>query len=169
MNKGKKRTHRSQSLNDWKIESLERDDENERNKRARMNEASHDDQNTSDSNMSDETENQPAKSKFGKQNEAEVSNKSLIDADVEIQKKKKENGPPLKSKCALTDELSKYFDEMKELDANSNLFTAICTICKERKSFVRGNTSNLKTHMKRVSFRIHSIFSTRFSYSDSIL
>lgn len=59
----------------------------------------------------------------------------------------------LKPRCELSIGILNYFDDIlpKPNDPESLGLSAICVLCKKRKSYLKGNISNLKTHLKRVN------------------
>lgn len=66
----------------------------------------------------------------------------------------------IKGKTELTDNFLSLFDDITADGANSKKFTARCTLChknEERRSFRKGNISNLKSHIERVNKKIHNL------------
>lgn len=77
-------------------------------------------------------------------------------------KKKKDSHMLMITRSQLSEDILANFDEFESSDPNDEnctTFTARCKHCEEKKSFVNGNNSNLKTHLKRVRFvKFQNIF-----------
>lgn len=61
----------------------------------------------------------------------------------------------LKAKCELTGAILEHFEDFRKDSKYENRYSAKCTLCGKqddtRKYFQKGNNSNLKSHLQRVS------------------
>lgn len=71
------------------------------------------------------------------------------DQSVDVVKAPKKSAYKLKPRSELTKAVLNQFGKPK-LENETNKLSAICRICHESKHFLKGNISNLKTHLKRV-------------------
>lgn len=67
----------------------------------------------------------------------------------------------LKPRCELSIAILNQFENPK-LDTKTNKLSAICRICRQPKQFLKGNVSNLKTHLKRVITQYYLWLCTHF-------
>lgn len=155
----------------WIEESTDDDINNKRSKSSE----SDTNANTKDSgaNGSFETVAKPAKVQIRRHSERLMQKQSLsldvkqkkstenIDVDVvviddqPVNKVEATNGYQLKPRCELSIGILDRFNDIlpKPTDPKSKRtknFSALCRICGQRKQFVKGNVSNLKTHLKKV-------------------
>ena len=64
----------------------------------------------------------------------------------------------IEAKCELTRAILDCFDDFRKDQKKVNGYSARCTICgddesAERRQYLKGNNTNLKSHLKRVSYR----------------
>lgn len=83
-----------------------------------------------------------------------TSSSAAIPANTEFTVQNIEVDFGLKAKCKLTEGILKVFNDFQKDPKISTRYSAKCTLCDDaadRKFFLRGNNTNLKSHLKRVS------------------
>lgn len=74
------------------------------------------------------------------------------------------SGYKYKPRCELTHEILSLFDRSDPASLANDKLSAVCALCGQRRNYMKGNISNLKTHLKRVNEIINLMKYVQYFY-----